>query len=392
MFVTDRKEVKVESSSPEARLFRAPGRVNLIGEHTDYNDGFVMPAAIGFSTTVTVTPRADRTVSVFSTNFSERLEFDLDDRDPKPARHWSDYVRGVAVMLELAGHRLNGASLNVSGEVPIGSGLSSSAAIEVATALALLENSGLRLDRLELAGICQRAENEFVGMRCGIMDQFISCCGQEGKALLLDCRSLEYKLLPLPEVARLVICNTMVKHALATGEYNKRRAECERGVNHFAKARPGVRALRDVTELELEAAREELPQLIYRRCRHVITENTRVLEAAAALEQGDLDRFGQLMEQSHRSLRDDYEVSCAELDLMVQLAQPVRGVFGARMTGGGFGGCTVNLVNAENVDAFKHIVAHGYQAQTGLKPEIYVCNAAAGAREVIADFELPIRD
>jgi len=235
---------------------------------------------------------------------------------------------------------------------------------------------------VELAGICQRAENEFVGMRCGIMDQFMSCCGQEGKALLLDCRSLEYKLLPVPEGARLVICNTMVKHELAAGEYNKRRAECERGVNHFAKGRPSLRALRDVTELELEATRDDLPELIYRRCRHVITENARVLEAASALEQGDLDRFGQLMEQSHRSLRDDYEVSCAELDLMVLLAQRVRGVFGARMTGGGFGGCTINLVNAENVDAFKHIVAHGYQAETGLIPEIYVCSAAAGAREV----------
>lgn len=377
--------MKTELTSPSARSFRAPGRVNLIGEHTDYNDGFVMPAAIDFSTTVTVTPRADRVVTVFSHNFSETAEFDLDDLNPKPARHWSDYVRGVAVTLERAGHRLNGATLRVNGEVPIGSGLSSSAAIEVATALALLENSGLSLNRVELARICQRAENEFVGMHCGIMDQFISCCGQEGKALLLDCRSLEYKLLPLPEEARLVICNTMVKHELAAGEYNKRRTECEAGVNHFAKGRPAVRALRDVTEFELEAARADLPELVYRRCRHVITENARVLEAASALEQGDLDRFGELMEQSHRSLREDYEVSCAELDLLVLLAQRVRGVFGARMTGGGFGGCTVNLVNAEDVDVFKQIVSHGYQAQTGLKPEIYVCSVAAGAGEVISN-------
>jgi galactokinase len=383
MLVSDKREVKAESRSPEARIFRAPGRVNLIGEHTDYNDGFIMPTAIGFSTTVTVTPRADRTVSVFSDKFSERVEFDLDDRNLLPANHWSDYVRGVAVTLERTGHRLKGATLSISSDVPIGSGLSSSAAIEVATALALLENSGLSLDRLELATICQRAENEFVGMRCGIMDQFISCCGQEGKALLLDCRSLEYKLLPLPEEARLVICNTMVKHALATGEYNRRRAECETGVNHFARGRPSVRALRDVTELELEAAVGDLPELIYSRCRHVITENVRVLEAAAALEQVDLERFGQLMNESHRSLRDDYEVSCAELDLMVQLAQRVPGVFGARLTGGGFGGCTINLVEAETVDEFRRVVAQGYEAATGLVAQIYACSGAAGAGEVI---------
>jgi galactokinase len=385
MLLTDKAESKSESSSPKARSFRAPGRVNLIGEHTDYNDGFVMPAAIGFTTTVTITPRADRTVSVFSTNFSERIDFDLDDRNLKPGHHWSDYVRGVAVALELAGHRLNGADLTVKGDVPIGSGLSSSAAIEVATALALLENAGLRLDRVEIARICQRAENDFVGTRCGIMDQFTSCCAQEGKALLLDCRSLEYKLLPLPESVRLVICNTMVRHALATGEYNKRRADCERGVSHFAKERPDVRALRDVTETDLEAARVDLPETIYRRCRHVITENTRVLGAASALKQEDLKRFGHLMNESHRSLRDDYEVSCAELDLMVQLAQRVPGVFGARMTGGGFGGCTINLVGAESVDLFKREVAEGYQADTGLVPEIYVCSAAAGAEETTSN-------
>jgi galactokinase len=392
MLLTDKTELKSEPSKPEARTFRAPGRVNLIGEHTDYNEGFVMPAAIGFATIVTVTPRDDRTVSVFSTNFSERIEFDLDDRKLKPRRHWSDYVLGVAVTLELAGHRLKGATLTVNGGVPIGSGLSSSAAIEVATALALLENSGLSLDRVELARICQRAENEFVGTRCGIMDQFISCCGQQGKALLLDCRSLEYKLLPIPERVRLVICNTMVRHALATGQYNKRRADCEKGVNHFARSRPDVRALRDVTEAELEAARKDLPEVIYRRCRHVITENARVLEAASALEQGDLDRFGRLMNESHRSLRDDYEVSCTELDLMVELARRVPGVIGARMTGGGFGGCTINLVNAENVELFKRQVADGYRAETGLAPEIYVCSPAAGAGETTTDLQSSIRD
>jgi galactokinase len=375
-----------EQALPEARVFRAPGRVNLIGEHTDYNDGFVMPAAIDFSTWVTIAPRDDRTVSVFSENFAEKTEFDLDEPNPKARGHWSDYVRGVAVILEQAGHPLRGATLRIRGEVPIGSGLSSSAAIEVASGYALLRNSGLSVDCVELAKLCQRAENDFVGMRCGIMDQFISCSGQEGKALLLDCRSLDARLLPLPKEARLVICNTMVKHALASGEYNARRAECEAAVRHFAQSRPKVRALRDVTGADLELYGGDLSKVIYRRCRHVITENARVLKAAAALEAGDLQVFGRLMNESHRSLRDDYEVSCKELDVMVELAQQVPGVYGARMTGGGFGGCTVNLVKAEHLEEFKQTVGRAFEQAIGLVPEIYVCSAAQGAEEIIADF------
>jgi galactokinase len=367
-------------------MFRAPGRVNLIGEHTDYNDGFVMPAAIGLSTWVTSAPRDDRTVSVFSENFSERIEFELDDQNQRAKGHWSDYVKGVAITLEHAGHRLRGADLRIRGEVPIGSGLSSSAALEVASGYALLTNSGMSVDRMQLAELCQRAENEFVGMRCGIMDQFVSCHGQAGKALLLDCRSLEYKLLPLPEDARVAICNTMVKHALATSEYNARRLECEAAVDRFARRRPNVRALRDVTEVDLGLYGGDLSEVIFRRSRHVITENARVLQAGAALEKGDLAAFGQLMNSSHRSLRDDYEVSCKELDLMVELARQVRGVYGARMTGGGFGGCTVNLIGAENVEEFKQAVALGYEKATGLAPDIYVCRAAVGVEEVNVDF------
>jgi len=380
--------VKAEIDNREttpARTFSAPGRVNLIGEHTDYNDGFVMPAAIGFSTFVTVSPRDDRQLFLFSENFSEEVEFDLDDPNPLATGHWSDYSRGVAVTLERAGYRLNGATLQIHGDVPIGSGLSSSAAIEVATCYALLDNSALSIEPVEIAKLCQRAENEFVGMRCGIMDQFISCCGQVGKALMLDCRSLDYKLLPLPHDARLVICNTMVKHALAAGEYNTRRAECEAGVRHFAQSLPNVRALRDATEADLKHYGNDLSEVINRRCRHVITENARVLEAAKALEQDDLEAFGHLMNESHRSLRDDYEVSCKELDVMVELAQKVQGVYGARMTGGGFGGCTVSLVEVENVEEFKRTVAQGYTEATGLVPEIYVCSAAEGEEEMIAD-------
>ena len=381
-----------DQETTSARTFRAPGRVNLIGEHTDYNDGFVMPAAIGFSTFVTVSPRNDRKLSLFSENFSEQFEFDLDDPNPQATGHWSDYPKGVAVTLERSGYRLRGATLRIQGEVPIGSGLSSSAAIEVATCYALLANSALSVKPVEIAKLCQRAENEFVGMRCGIMDQFISCCGQAGKAVMLDCRSLEYELLPVPPEVRLVICNTRVKHALAAGEYNTRRAECEAGVRHFAQSLPNVRALRDVTEADLKRYGDDLSEVIYRRCRHVITENARVLAAAKSLEGGDLEGFGSLMNESHRSLRDDYEVSCEELDVMVELAQNVRGVYGARMTGGGFGGCTVNLVNMENVEEFQRTVAQGYTVATGLVPEIYVCSAAEGAGEIIADCQLPNAD
>ena len=364
-----------------ARLFRAPGRVNLIGEHTDYNDGFVMPAAIGFSTWVAVGLRDDRKLSIFSESFSDRVEFDLDDHDQQSKSHWSNYVTGVALALEQAGHYLRGASVRITSEVPMGSGLSSSAALEVATAYALLANSGHNIDRTCLARLCQRAENEFVGARCGIMDQFVSSHGEAGKALLLDCRSLEYRLLPLPDTARLVICNTMVKHELARGAYNERRAECAAGVQRLARVLPGVSALRDVIESDLELNGNKLPEVIYRRCRHVISENARVLEAASALELSDLGRFGQLMNESHRSLRDDYEVSCAELDLMVELAHQAQGAYGARMTGGGFGGCTINLVKSESVEEFKRTVAEGYEKATGLAPEIYVCSAVDGAGE-----------
>jgi len=341
-----------------------------------------MPAAIDFSTWVTISPRDDRVLSVYSENFREHVDFDLDDAAPRPQKHWSDYVKGVAVTLEHFGYRLKGAQLHIRGDVPLGAGLSSSAAIEVATGHALLENSGFAIDRAELAELCQRAENEFVGMRCGIMDQFISCHGQKGKALLLDCRSREYKLLPLSAEARLVICNTMVRHELASGEYNQRRAECEAGVRHFAKKLAGVRSLRDVTAADLESQGRDLPELVFRRCRHVISENARVVKAGAALERNELSGFGALMDESHRSLRDDYQVSCDELNLMVRLARPLPGVYGARMTGGGFGGCTVNLVASEAAEEFKRSMANEYQKATGFAPEIYICQAAAGAEEV----------
>ena len=364
------------------RTFRAPGRVNLIGEHTDYNDGFVMPAALDFSTWVKVSPLEQRKLTIISENFGDEIEVDLDDPNLTARGRWSDYPVGVAVVLERAGYRLRGARLQIRGEVPIGSGLSSSAAIEVATACALVANSELKIDPRELALLCRRAENEFAGAHVGIMDQFVSLFGQAQKALLLDCRSLEFRLLPLPDNVRLIICNTMVKHALASSAYNERRAQCEAGVKQLAKYLPDISALRDVTIEQLEEHANDLPDVVYRRCRHVITENARVLSAGDALERGDLGRFGEVMGESHRSLRDDYEVSCKGLDLMVEIAQSVEGVYGARMTGGGFGGCTVNLVADTRVEEFKEFVSREYEQTTTLRPEIYICTAANGAEEV----------
>jgi galactokinase len=364
------------------RVFRAPGRVNLIGEHTDYNDGFVLPAAIDFYTWVALSSRSDRKLVLSSENFPGIAEYELDSPNHHRRHEWSDYVYGVVLVLERAGKRLRGADVLVAGEIPIGAGLSSSAAIEVATGYALLENSGHPVERVELAKLCQRAENEFVGVRSGIMDQFISCFGRTGQALLLDCRSLEYSLVALPGGISLVICNTMVKHELAGGEYNQRRSACEAGVRLLAEHMPEVRALRDVTLADLEKYGSALPPVVYRRCRHVVSENGRVLEAVRALGAGDLATVGALMAESHRSLRDDYEVSCAELDLLVDLAAQTEGVYGARMTGGGFGGCTINLVRSESVDAFRQTVARGYQERTGGAPEIYVTGAAEGVTEL----------
>lgn len=361
-------------------LVWAPGRVNLIGEHTDYNDGFVLPAAIQFRTSVAIAPRPDRRMSVRSENYSEQVEFDLAQLPTNAQRHWSDYVVGVANKLEEGGIYLPGANLLIQGNVPQGAGLSSSASLEVATCRAFLELAGMQMDGVEMARLCQRAENEFVGARCGIMDQFVSVHGRKDHALLLDCRSLTYHLQPIPEDVRLVICNTMVRHSLAGGEYNLRRQECEAGVKFFAERRPGVKALRDVTLKEFEENASALPEIIHRRCRHVITENDRTIRAADALARQDLFMFGQLMRESHTSLRDDFEVSCEELDIMVGLALKVYGVYGARMTGGGFGGCTINLVKRNCVNRFKLNVRKGYHRATGKRPEIYVCLAGDGVR------------
>ena len=357
----------------------APGRVNLIGEHTDYNDGFVLPCAIGFRTHVAVRAREDNKLIMCSGEFPGQFEFDVNALPGAHQNIWCDYPVGVAVALRNHGFPLPGANVMVQGEVPVGAGLSSSAALEVASALAFLGLSGGILPLPQIAQLCQRAENEFVGARVGIMDQFVACLGKAGHALMLDCRSLAYQFVPIPAGISIVICNTMVRHKLAGGEYNVRRAECEEGVRLLAKRISGITALRDVSVAQLEKYRAELPQKIYQRCEHVVRENQRVLESSKALATGDLAAVGEYMAASHRSLRDLYQVSCFELDLMVESAQGLPGFFGGRMTGGGFGGCTVNLVNTPDAAAFADRIASRYHERTGIHPDVFVSAASDGA-------------
>ncbi len=364
------------------KLFRAPGRVNLIGEHTDYNDGFVMPAAIDFSCFTAAGPRSDRKLVFHSENLAQSFEADLSRGPLRPSKSWSDYPLGVAAALQEAGVELPGTNILIASDIPLGVGLSSSAAIEISTALALLDLAGHAINPIQLARLCQHAENDFAGARVGIMDQFISLHGQPSHALKLDCRSLEFEALPLPTSVRLAICNTGIKHKLAAGEYNRRRAECEEAVRRLSAALPGITALRDVSLAQLEQHRGLLSETVYRRALHVVAENSRVVSAAQALLAGDLLSFGRLMAESHASLRDLYEVSCPELDRMVEIANAHPGLYGARMTGGGFGGCTINLVGSPHVDAFVRHVAAAYQHSVGIRPEIYVCTAVVGAGPV----------
>ena len=351
-------------------VFSAPGRVNLIGEHTDYNDGFVMPVAIDRQTRVRTTPRDDRRLSVYSENLRATADTSLDALTPH--HDWSDYVFGVAALLQQNGVAVAGANLSIASDVPLGAGLSSSAALEVATARALLAGADAAMDSVALARLCQRAENEFVGARVGIMDPFVALHGRAGQALLLDCRSLDYTLLPLPAGVKLVVANTMVKHALAAGEYNKRRGDCEAVVRVLADRVPAIAALRDVTQAKLDEHASLLTETQCKRARHIISENQRVTAAAIALARGDAKALGPIFAASHRSLAVDYEVTCEELDALVAIASTAPGVCASRMTGGGFGGCTVNLVDERQVDAFIGVVAAGYQRHAGLTAEFYV--------------------
>jgi galactokinase len=367
------------------KVSRAPGRVNLIGEHTDYNDGFVMPAALDFFTLVAAAPRDDRTVRVYSLFMDETREFDLDRPAPSGRHDWSDYVFGVAAKLEENGSRLRGADLIVGSDVPLGAGLSSSAALEVGVAHALLAAAGLSFEPVRAAKVAQMAENDFVGMRCGIMDQYIAACGKAGNALLIDCRSLKSRPVPVASNLRLVIANSKVRHQHAGGEYNDRRNACEEGVR-LLKAHLGpIAALRDVSPEDLERFGHTLPDLIYRRCRHIVTENARVIEAERALNVGDFRACGAAMNASQTSMRDDFQITCPEIDFLADFAQKIDGVYGSRMTGGGFGGCTVSLVEKDAVASVREGLVDAYRVAFGLDAEVFVCAPSDGAGFV--DFE-----
>ncbi len=366
----------------EPAVFVAPGRVNLIGEHTDYAEGFVMPAAIDFATLAGISPRGDGKIAVYSENYRQERYFEAAALPVKAGQHWTDYPLGVVTILAGEGHTIPGFSLSLWGDVPLGSGLSSSAAVEVATALAVLSLIGADYPGPVLARLCQRAENEFVGASCGIMDQFISANGKKDHALLLDCRDLSFKLAPIPSHVALVIANTMVKHSVAGGDYPTRRAESEAACAVIASHRPGVPFLRDATLEDLEKWGHEMAPKSLMRARHVITENLRTVAAAEALLRGDLAELGRLMAEAHESYSKDFEGSCVEADAMVALAQDLPGLIGARLTGGGFGGCTINLVEQGQAAAFAEALGGRYADQFGIVPQIHICHASGGAHRL----------
>ncbi len=362
------------------RFFRAPGRVNLIGEHTDYNDGFVLPCAINYETVIAAAPREDERVRLIAADFGgQATEFSLTAPiEPDEAAPWSNYGRGVAWALQQRGYTLRGADMVIAGNVPQGAGLSSSASLEVVTGLALTRLSGLAVDGKIIALNGQQAENDFVGMRCGIMDQFISALGQQSHALLIDCRSLDYKAVPIPPGVAVIIANSNVKRGLVDSEYNTRRRECEAAAAHF-----GVPALRDVAADEFAIHVDELDETVAKRARHIITENARTEAAAEALAKGDLRLMGRLMAESHVSMRDDFEITVPPIDALVEIVREVIGdTGGVRMTGGGFGGCIVALAPQEMAPAVEAAIAQKYPAASGLQATVYVCQASAGAGEM----------
>lgn len=367
--------------STEPRVFRAPGRVNLIGEHTDYNDGFVFPMAIDRYTYVLISNRNDNILNINSDTYKESISINLNDANPK--KHWSDYVVGVASILKQNGFQVNGANIYIYSDVPLGAGLSSSAAIEVSTAYAFITINNFEIDNLTLAKYCQKAENDFVGMKCGIMDQFVSIHGKENYALFLDCRSLNYELVPIDSTkSDIVVCNTMVKHELGATEYNKRRKECELGVNALKEKYLNITALRDANMEYLNSVKTKIDEVVYKRCKHVITENERTVLSLSALKRGDYNLFGNLLKGSHYSLRDDYEVSCKELDIMVEIAESLDFVYGARVTGGGFGGCTINLICHGKEEEFTNTIKNKYKEITGITPDVYYFKPSQGVTEI----------
>jgi len=364
------------------QLVQSPGRVNLIGEHTDYNDGFVLPCAINFGTVIAASPRTDQTVRVVAADYQGELdEFQLDNPiEPRADMLWPNYVRGVVKYLQLQGLPLQGADLALAGDVPQGAGLSSSASLEVAVAQAFKTLQGLDdLSPTDMALIAQRAENLFVGCNCGIMDQLVSARGEAGSALLIDCRSHATQAVPLPADLAVMIVHSRVKRGLVGSEYNTRRQQCEAAAQHY-----GVKALRDLSLISLVTDGPGLDDTVFRRARHIVTENQRTLDAATALAAGDLRQIGLLMAASHVSMRDDFEITHPAVDQLVDILQTAIGeTGGARMTGGGFGGCAVALLPMGQVEHVRQAVLNHYRAPTGEAGTVYVCQASAGAGPII---------
>lgn len=378
-------------SSEGIRLFSSPGRVNLIGEHTDYNGGFVFPAALTLATTLVARPRKDRKINLIATDLERMVQADLDHLQDFKTLSWGNYQLGVADELIKAGYEISGCDLMYDDKVPLGSGLSSSAAIEVATAIALVslgdEGFGKTkpIDSIEMAVISQRAEHQYIGVKCGIMDQFASAMGKKDHAIFLDCKDLSFEWVPVKlDGYSLVIGNTNKKRSLGEGKYNERRAECESGLESLRKALPQATCLRDISQSEFEKHQNLIQnETVRKRVQHIVSEDQRVLDSVKALKEGDLLLFGKLMNQSHDSLRDLYEVTGKELDTLVDEARKVDGVLGSRMTGAGFGGCTVSLVKNESIDAFIQSVGQAYEQRIGYAASFYVSEIGDGGREIV---------
>jgi len=375
----------------KVRMFFAPGRVNLIGEHTDYNGGYVFPAALTMGSTVLARPRADRQINLIATDLNILVNASLDNLEEYKSLKWGNYQLGVAFELQKAGYELVGCDLMYYDTVPLKSGLSSSAAIEVATAVALIAlgseapDEKAEPDMVEIAKICRQAENSYVGVNCGIMDQFASAMGRKDHAIFLDCKNLKYEMVPINlDGYKIVISNTNKSRSLAASKYNERRSECEKALLDLQAAIPGITCLADVTPAQFEEFSKVITdETVRKRAAHVIYENHRVIRAVNTLKNNDLAGFGKLMDESHLSLKELYEVTGSELDIMVEEAHKVEGVLGSRMTGAGFGGCTVSIVAAENVDTFKGKVYENYRKRTGIDPSFYVSDIGDGGREII---------
>lgn len=370
------------------QLTRAPGRVNLIGEHTDYNEGFVLPAAIDRAAWIVARPRDDRQLRIHAVHYDASVELNLDQLQPGQVQGWPAYIAGMADYLQQAGHALGGADMVIDGDVPEGAGLSSSAALEVATGATLLGLAGIELDRVGLARAGQQTEHNYIHVNSGIMDQLISAIGKQYHALLIDCRDYNAQPIPLRPDAQLVVCNSKVSRELAGSGYNERRAECDEAVRLLRAALPAIQTLRDVSPEQLQQHADLLPPVVLKRARHVVTENARVLESAAALRGGDLRRFGALMNEAHESYRDDFEASVRPIEVLVAAAQAVPGVYGSRLTGGGWGGCTVSVVDGGAVERFCSTVAGIFEHEIGYAPDIYACVASDGVSVTALDSQL----